>query len=333
MAGDGNLVKKLGMLRDFFLSYLINDYKYDYWHFPHLVSDCIAAGDYFIDFRPKTDYPGPFDSNKIPLLDLTTQHSEGRSGIVYNPIVISQYGLGWYSKYLRNQQQPFLDNFLRIADWLVNNSQELNINGEKCSVLYFDYYGDGKVCSAMAQGQAISVLCRAYRITQNRAYLKKAIELYAVLKRSIKEGGVVDTSLGFPVLEEYSHEPIHILNGHLFALVGIIDLKNIGNLEQEKDDILNSYELYLDSSLKLARKMDMGFWTKYSCQSGLLPNIASHFYHSLHIEMMKGLYALTGIDEFKFCGERWLEQRKKTAYKFLAMILKLMDRLRYSVNL
>ncbi len=65
-------MKRWGNLRDFFLSYFVDNYKYDYWHFPHLLSNLINEGD-FIDFRPKADYPGSFDSNKIPLLDLTNQ--------------------------------------------------------------------------------------------------------------------------------------------------------------------------------------------------------------------------------------------------------------------
>ena len=321
---------KLKMLFDFFLSYFIKNYKYDYWHFPHLVSDSIEKGDYLIDFRHKTDYPGPFDSSRIPLLDLRTQHSEKRDGIVYNPIVICQYGLGWYSRYIRNHDKIFLSSFLNVANWLVENNVSLDINNQPISVLYFDYYGDGKVCSAMAQGQAISILARAYKITQNHIYLQKALEFYRLLKLDIGKGGVVDNSLCFPILEEYTHQPFHILNGHLFAFVGIIDLKNIESLQRYENDILKSYNLYLDSSIKLIKKIDMKFWTLYSLKPGLLPNIASYFYHSLHIELMKGLYILTGDSEFQFYYKRWRSQQKNTAYKLLAMMLKLLDRMNYN---
>ena len=191
---------KLIMLKDFFLSYFIANYKYDYWHCPHILSDLIKEGDYFIDFRPKINYHGPFDKNGIPLLDLSTQHWAKNKKIVYSPIVISQYGLGWYSKYIRTHQQTFLDNFLKIADWLIDNFKTITINQENVS-LFLINYGDGITQSGMAQGLAISMLTRAYQLTKDIHYLKKAIEAFNIFKIKLERGGLSILLLVFQLLK------------------------------------------------------------------------------------------------------------------------------------
>lgn len=332
MVVKSNFWNKVCMLKSFFLSYFVDNYKYDYWHCPHLHSELINRGDYFIDFTPKTNYPGPFDSNKIPLLDLSTQHWSKSNKVIYSPVVISQYGLGWYSKYLRDKQQSSLNIFLKVADWLINNLKTFKIKGENVSVFFMDY-GKPNVLSGMAQGLAISVLVRAYKITKNSEYLKRAVEAFNTFKLKIKEGGVVDTSLGIPILEEWTDEPVHILNGHLFAFAGIIDLMNTKGLPKEdRENIVPYYNKYLESTLKLLKRIDMFFWTKYSLRPTFLPNIASYFYHKLHIEMMEGLYELTRISEFKFYSERWLRQKQRFIHKFLAMILKLLDRIQFELK-
>lgn len=316
------------MFYDFIMSYVVEDYKYDYWHFPHLVSDLLISGDYLIDFRPKANYPGPFDAGGIPLLDLRSQHSETKSGTVYNPIVIAQYGLGWYSEYLHGQNKEALAKAVTVADWFMANGAPVLIDGKRAAALFFGYYDDGKVLSGMAQGLAISLLCRAYKETGRAVYLQKAHELYVPLTVNMEKGGVVDTSLGFPVLEEYTNLPIHILNGQLFAFMGIMDLKSAAKSEGDSD-LSKSYDLHLESSVKLLRKSDMPFWSRYSLKEGILPNLTSNFYHRLHIELLKGLYLVTGRNEFKFYHDKWQRQRQSAVCRYTALALKLMDRIRY----
>jgi len=47
---------------------------------------------------------------------------------------------------------------------------------------------------------------------------------------------------------------------------------------------------------------------------------------------MKGLYLLTGVSDFDKFGKRWERQRENWAYRCLAMILKLIDRMRYNIG-
>jgi len=318
-------MKRLRMFADFVLSYLSRNHAYDYWHCPHRHSDLVEQGDYFINFVPKTNYPGPFDAEGIPLLDLATQHWSRRNLIVYSPIVICQYALGWYSRYLRDNDRFALDRFLGVADWLIAFAQPVQKSGVRMTLLYTDY-GEGPALSAMAQGLAISVWCRAFRETGNREYLVQALNAFNAFKLSIEDGGVVDNSLGFPVLEEWTNDRIHILNGHLFAFAAIIDLLGLELTEAQKRVIQDYYDIFLLSSLRLVEKADMFFWTRYSLRRFFVPNIASYFYHDLHIEMMLGLHVLTKHPLFYYYTKRWRHQQRCLIKRLLALVLKVADR-------
>ena len=316
---------KLRMLTDFIASYFIPNYKYDYWHCPHKHSSYIDQGDYFIDFIPKTQYPGPFDDQGIPLLELSSQHWSHHHDTVYAPIVISQYALGTYACYLRKKNPSDLSLFLHIANWLIKFSTSEESNGLSLCVLYADY-GHGKARSGMAQGLAISIWCRAFVETQNQEYLQKAHEVFNSFTLDIDEGGVVE-HIGYPILQEWVNERIHILNGHLFAFAGIVDLLRVELDETERDRLKTFYDLYLASSLKMITESDIRFWTRYSLRPSIIPNIASYFYHDLHIEMLQGLRDLIGIHDFDPWITRWKLQQNKSLYRLAAMIMKLIDRM------
>lgn len=106
------------------------------------------------------------------------------------------------------------------------------------------------------------------------------------------------------MLEEFSNYSIHILNGHLFAFVGIIDLLRIEDSTCiNRDEIVKFHDVFLEASTKLIERMNMPFWSKHSAKEDLFPNIASKFYHDAHIEQLRGLYQLTGRVEFQEYAE------------------------------
>ena len=80
--------------------------------------------------------------------------------------------------------------------------------------------------SAMAQGHGISVLCRAYAATGNRAYFDAALRALAPFAVNASEGGVRNYVFGhFVWYEEYpTSKGTFVLNGFIYALVGLYDL-------------------------------------------------------------------------------------------------------------
>ena len=62
-----------------------------FWHGTPEVNEAAFETDspqYYMTFRGKANYPGPFDDKGIPMLDY-----RGVIGQQYNPIAIAQYGL------------------------------------------------------------------------------------------------------------------------------------------------------------------------------------------------------------------------------------------------
>jgi hypothetical protein len=79
--------------------------------------------------------------------------------------------------------------------------------------------------SGMAQGQALSLLVRVWRITGDDAYLDAGRKALASFSVPVEEGGVLRVWRGHPFYEEYptTERPTLVLNGFLFALVGLHD--------------------------------------------------------------------------------------------------------------
>ena len=73
-----------------------------FWHDQPQVNPGASVGqlgEYYMPFLEKADYVGPYDADGIPLLNY-----HGNIGLQYNPIAISQWGLGNFNLFLRSQR-------------------------------------------------------------------------------------------------------------------------------------------------------------------------------------------------------------------------------------
>ncbi len=174
-------------------------------------------------FSEKADYAGVHDDSGIPLLDY-----HGRIGPQYNPIAIAQWGLGNYNQFCETHDDARLRKFLSASDWLCSHLEQ-NRFGISVWNHHFDWeYRDtlkSPWYSGLAQGQGISLLVRAYRQTNNRAYLEAAERALQAFKISTDKGGVAFTDeSGNLWFEEYIvTPPTHILNGFMWAAWGVYD--------------------------------------------------------------------------------------------------------------
>lgn len=82
---------------------------------------------------------------------------------------------------------------------------------------------------AMCQGQAISVLVRAYLTSGDKEYLAAAERAIGVFNISSADGGVKAAFMDKHVwYEEYPTIPsTFILNGFMYSLLGLYDLKTV----------------------------------------------------------------------------------------------------------
>lgn len=136
---------------------------------------------------------------------------------VDHPDGVAQWGLREYA-------HGYLSPLLTAAHWLAKHERP-----DGGIPYLFDYPGGAPPefapwISALSQGQAISELMRAYQVTGSPGYLHAARHALDPFLRPVP-AGVTSLWDGLPWYEEYpAANPDHVLNGFMFALVGLHDL-------------------------------------------------------------------------------------------------------------
>ncbi len=299
-----------------------------FWHetpTENLSARPTELGEYYMLFAEKADYKGTYDTNGIPQLDY-----HGQIGLQYNPIAIAQYGLGNYNLWRRTGDPSRKEKFLRTADWLCDNLEQ-NPRGLNVWNHHFDWeYRDtlkAPWCSALAQGQGISILVRAHTESRNPAYLDAARRAFASFQTPIADGGVAFTdNSGDLWFEEYIvSPPTHILNGFIWALWGVHDYA----LAAGDGPASQLFERGVRTLAHNLNRYDLGFWSLYEQSGTLLPMVASKFYHRLHIVQLRVMYRLTDQRIFSQFADRWEAYARSRIHQTAAHWYKIAFKLAY----
>lgn len=296
---------RLSYYRRIFSAYLLGGKSHlTFWHETPAENPNASStdlGEYYMLFAEKADYQGLYDPSGIPQLDY-----HGQIGLQYNPIAIAQFGLGNYNLWKRNGDSTRRAKFFRIADWLSSHIEQ-NPRGLSVWNHHFDWeYRDTLKApwySALAQGQGISVLVRAYKESGEARYLDVARLAIDSFQQPIENGGVALTdAAGDLWFEEYIvSPPTHILNGFIWALWGIHDYFLATRDSSARDLFLRGVQTLVHN----LDRYDLGFWSLYEQSGTRLPMVASRFYHQLHIVQLRIMHQLTGEPEFARVAERW----------------------------
>lgn len=260
----------------------------------------------------KTDIKGYYNDLTEKVLRgnkdiLVPKYDIDGSGERYFSIGIFQYGLAAWDLYLKTGEDGYKEKTLACAEWAIDNQQK---DG---GWVTFDYKKDGHPYSAMAQGQAISLLVRCYKETGDAKYLTAAETAEKFMLLPISEGGTANYENGGTAFYECTNEPL-ILNGWIFSLWGIFDyFKCTG--DTAAGEILDRTLLTLKNRLS---EFDCGYWSKYDTDK----RIASEFYHKLHIAQLKTMYDLFGDDIYMQYSKRWQSFALSRAKKTRAFIVK-----------
>lgn len=314
----------LGLVR----RYLSTASSVSFWHTPidQVVYEYKSLNDYYIDLTGKCSYSGPFDDQGIPVLDYT-----GEIGKQYNPCASSQYALGWFQLWRRGKYENARKIFFELADWLCA-TQALE-DGKGYWLYHFDMDAYGVTApwkSGLAQAQAVSVLCRAVKFAEDddcKARYEKALTCgFSGLIENVDEGGLLLTEGQDVWIEEVvAARRAAILDGCMFALFGVRDYADLTNsTEAEKvfEDGCSTIVRYLPT-------FDLGYWSRADLYQDNPPPPASQFYHNLHVNQLKVLYALTGEDEFLRYAEKWDLYQKSWLNRKRAFITKAIFKVRY----
>ncbi|XP_075714470.1 D-glucuronyl C5-epimerase [Rhinoderma darwinii] len=201
--------------------------------------------------------------------------------------------------------------FFAASDWLVRNQDAkggwpimvTRKLGEGFKALEPGWY------SAMAQGQAISTLVRAYLLTKEQVYLGSALKATAPFKLPSEKHGVKAVFMNkYDWYEEYPTTPSSfVLNGFIYALLGLYDLKETAGEKEGKEARL-LYERGMESLRAMLPLYDTGSGTIYDLRHfmlGTAPNLARWDYHTTHINQLQLLASMDGSPIFRDFIRRW----------------------------
>ncbi len=231
---------------------------------------------------------------------------------IYFPIEIFQYGLGAYDLYLLNNDKEMMTKVKVASEWALNNQQ---LDG---SWVTFTYENPEHPYSAMAQGEGISLLLRAYLGLQDKKYLsavKKAVDFMLL---PLEEGGTTKYEENDVYFYECTEDPL-ILNGWIFSLWGIMDYCKFYDDENVKE-VLNRT---LDTLERKLPDFDLGYWSMY--EDGM--RICSPFYHKLHIAQLRVMYELTGSSIYKVNADKFEKYQENRIYRKKAFVKKAMQKI------
>jgi heparosan-N-sulfate-glucuronate 5-epimerase len=300
-----NCVSRLQYYRRIFQAYLGHGQSHlTFWHdAPEINSNATFddLGEYYMPFSRKADYAGYCDPAGIPMLDY-----RGRIGLQYNPIAVAQWGLGNYNLFARGRGQGARNKFLAASDWLCSHLEQ-NGSGLRVWNHHFDWEYRTTLKSpwhsALAQGQGISLLVRAYRETGSSKYRDSAAQAFEAFLTPVAEGGVAFTDAeGHLWFEEYLVTPAtHILNGFIWATWGVFDYF----LASREDRAHRLFVAACETLQANLQHYDLGFWSLYEQSGTPLPMVASPFYHRLHIVQLRTMHRMTGIETFARFADKW----------------------------
>jgi len=291
-------------------SYLVGNEEFGF------CESSLSSTAYPIDFTFALDreeeFFSPKDENGLPVRKYIS------AGVQYNPTRIASYALAHYNRYLETKNEEHKAVFMKAADWFMESPD---------GIWSYEFdWGELKApwISAMAQGEGISVLVRAWHLSGDERYLERALMATEPFSREISAGGVLAYLDGRdPFLEEYpTSNPSHVLNGFLFAVIGLADIERIANRTLPAD--LGAGR-WVDVLGRRLHEWDLGFWSAYdlSLAGHRLRNPTTVSYHRLHISQLRylGEYARSSV--LLNTAEKWDRYRRRFLSRIRAMLMKL----------
>ena len=261
---------------------------------------------YYNDLTNKVSKNTILDKNGIPV-------NTTIAGVkAYFPISIFQYGLGLYDLFLIEKKEEYLDRFLKIANWALENQEEDGM--WDCFAKLKDKAH--KTQSSMCQSQGASVLLRAYIQKNETKYFDAAKKAIDFMIKDVNDGGTCLYQNDNIIFQEYVSEyNLSVLNGWIFSIFGLYDFCLVEKEEKYKTILEKTIQTL---SLKL-NEYDRKYWSNYD----LKKTIASPAYHDLHIMQLQLLYDIFKKEEFKEFVNIWTKYEKSKISRIRAIIVKL----------
>jgi hypothetical protein len=240
----------------------------------------------------------------------------------YGHVKLAQFGLGHFELYAVEGNDQGFEMARAVADHLLATQVSDGINRGGWPHEYaFSFRVPLRTpwLSAMAQGQAASLLSRVFAETGEERYAQGAELALHPMRVDVPRGGVLGSIDGMPFLEEYPTEPqSHVLNGAIFALWGVRDVA----LQVQAAETVDLHEQLVAALVATSARWDTGRWSRYDLFPRRPTNIASSFYHQLHISQLNVLDTLYDASEFGELARRFTRYQNRRALRYAAFAQK-----------
>jgi heparosan-N-sulfate-glucuronate 5-epimerase len=250
-----------------------------------------GVGGYYIDFSRKTTDP----SWPPRWLRPTMRH-----------VVAIQWALGCFERYLSGEGDAWLAGAVDAAEYLVSTQvrQGTHDGGWLHNApMPHTFRLETPWLSAMAQGEAASLLVRVYSLTGQERFAEAATRALRPMSIPASGGGVLaELETGGFFAEEYpTHPPSHVLNGGIFALWGCYDVGIGLGLTAAKHE----FEQGVDALARGIHRWDTGSWSRYDLFPHPVVNVASSSYHVLHINQLRAMQMIAPRDQLEAAAARF----------------------------
>lgn len=263
--------------------------------------------------RPQACKPAedrPFDEHGVPMLIWNGQPR-------YHPVHTAQCGLAAFN-FTFLEAGDGKDQIRTMADKLIDLQDD---RGAFRYPFAWRHYLPEKDLepgwpSAMAQGKAMSLLARAYMMFGDERYLTAGRKALGYMLLQTRYGGVMTTladlhtSLSdFVFFEEYVSDPAnYVLNGYIFALIGLYDWSQLpADIGANQEVARNYFDKGVETLVHILPYYDLGNVSSYDLgyitfkkRSKVKPG-----YHMLHIMQLNVLHEITGEPVFKEFADKW----------------------------
>ncbi len=274
--------------------------------------------DFHIDLRDKVVKAGPSPSDGLDLLARLTADPS-----LANPVSVLQLGLG--ALQLRDPTQlPLVGE---VVTWVERTIDEQGLLPYRFPMPH-TFALEPPWYSSLAQGEAVSFLVRAAQVLE-RSDLLELAERAARPLLDPSSPLVTSTSDG-PVLQEYPTDPpSHVLNGWLLSLWGLYDLAHAPHATPLADAAAEAFQA---GAAALAARIDLyrttAGWSLYDLYPHPLPNVASPFYHRLHVEQLQRQQQLVPDPRVAAVAAEWARSSRAPGPYALALLRKVAFRIR-----
>lgn len=243
-----------------------------------------------------SEYFSPLDDSGIPVRDFG-----GAIGIHYLPSRIAGFGLANWNRWREFGSDDSRAAFFAVAEWFMEKSDGLYRHDFPVAGLKPGWL------SCIAQGEAASVLARAYQATGEVRFRDRAVLAVAPFEAAVSDNGLLDyLPDGSPFLEEYPGTIYrHVLNGCLYAVVGLHDV--VRCFDTPPDPIVSRRDSVVSAIADNISGWSVGNWTSYdfNINPGVRRNPNTMTYHRLQAVLLDYIGGFSGRAELLEAARVW----------------------------